>query len=136
MVDLWDTFDNYDNKVDYRATNDEASNANKEWYLRNYNKVRKLTNYYRGRAIMVKKYTHEAVKDYEDEYFDLVFIDADHSKSGCRRDIELWYPKVKYGGWIGGHDYGHPRFNLHEVVDEIFGDRVELDLNTTWYVQK
>ena len=40
-----------------------------------------------------------------DETLDFVYIDGDHSYEGCRRDIEAWYPKVKKGGVIVGHDY-------------------------------
>ena len=40
-----------------------------------------------------------------DEYFDLVYIDADHTYESVKDDIAAWFPKVKPGGWITGHDY-------------------------------
>ena len=40
-----------------------------------------------------------------DDFLDFVFIDADHTFEGCLADIRLWYPKVKRGGLVFGHDY-------------------------------
>lgn len=39
---------------------------------------------------------------------DLVFIDADHRYDHVVEDILAWYPKVKSGGIICGHDYDPP----------------------------
>jgi predicted O-methyltransferase YrrM len=41
-----------------------------------------------------------------DGVFDLVFLDGDHSYEGCRDDIFAWWPKVRPGGILCGHDYG------------------------------
>ncbi len=40
----------------------------------------------------------------------LVFIDGDHSPSGCREDWELWRSHVRPGGFVAFHDAraGHP----------------------------
>ena len=54
---------------------------------------------------------------------DLVYIDGDHSYDGCREDIRLWQQAVKPGGWLGGHDYSHPRFpGVTRAVREAFPD--------------
>lgn len=50
-------------------------------------------------------YSFNAVKNFPDEYFDLVYIDADHTYEPCLKDIEDWYPKVKKGGFLTGDDY-------------------------------
>ena len=47
----------------------------------------------------------EAVKTYEDNSLDVVFIDACHDYQCVKEDILAWYPKVKVGGYISGHDY-------------------------------
>ena len=38
---------------------------------------------------------------------DLVYLDADHSEAGVRRELELWMPKVRVGGLIAVHDTIH-----------------------------
>lgn len=52
-----------------------------------------------------REYTFEAVKHFPDEYFDLIYIDADHTYKGCFKDIVQWYPKVKSGKFLIGDDY-------------------------------
>lgn len=47
---------------------------------------------------------------FADESVDFVFIDGCHEVESVRRDIADWYPKVKVGGIIAGHDY---QLNAH-----------------------
>jgi len=47
----------------------------------------------------------EASTEFEDTSLDFVYIDAGHDFLDVRRDCEVWYPKVKVGGVICGHDY-------------------------------
>ncbi|MBN7758983.1 hypothetical protein JYP46_19320 [Nitratireductor aquimarinus] len=56
--------------------------------------------------------------------------------------IEAWFPKVKSGGWIGGHDYQNPDarfcFGVDRAVDEWIeetGRTLETDLNFTWWAR-
>lgn len=35
---------------------------------------------------------------------DMVFIDADHSYEGVKKDFEAWYDKIKIGGYYAFHD--------------------------------
>lgn len=46
----------------------------------------------------------EAVKFVDDESMDIVFIDASHDYQSVLQDIASWYPKVRKGGIICGHD--------------------------------
>jgi glycosyltransferase involved in cell wall biosynthesis len=41
---------------------------------------------------------------FEDGSLDGVFIDAAHDYDNAKRDIAAWIPKIKDGGFIGGHD--------------------------------
>ncbi len=42
---------------------------------------------------------------YGQQIIDAVFIDADHSEEAVSADISAWWPKVKPGGILAGHDY-------------------------------
>jgi predicted O-methyltransferase YrrM len=65
----------------------------------------------------------EGSKLYEDETLDFVFIDASHEYENVKNDIINWYPKVKIGGIIAGHDYIG---GVKKAVDEFFtGKKVE-----------
>jgi methyltransferase family protein len=46
-----------------------------------------------------------------DESCDFVYIDADHSFDAVTVDLRTWYPKLKVGGVMSGHDYFDARAN-------------------------
>lgn len=46
-----------------------------------------------------------AVEDFEDGYFDWIYIDTDHSYETTRDELRLYASKVKSKGIIAGHDY-------------------------------
>lgn len=50
----------------------------------------------------------EAVKTISDSSLDFVYIDGDHEPPAPKQDIEAWWPKVKIGGYLAGHDIHHP----------------------------
>lgn len=52
---------------------------------------------------IIKAYSQDAVKQFEDEYFDWGYLDANHLR--LREELDSWLPKVKRGGWLCGHDY-------------------------------
>ena len=62
----------------------------------------KLSKY--EQAQLIRKTSEEAVKDIH-EPLDFVYIDGNHSYEYVKNDITLYYPLVKRGGVIGGHDY-------------------------------
>lgn len=69
----------------------------------------------------------EASKKFEDASIYAVFIDADHRYNAVKEDIAVWYPKVKVGGFISGHDYGEgpavPMRGVGQAVREFFGEQ-------------
>jgi predicted O-methyltransferase YrrM len=64
--------------------------------------------------------TDEAYKLFEDESIDFLFIDADHSFEAVKKDLKLWYPKVKTGGIIAGHDYMWVDGRVAMAVNQFF----------------
>jgi hypothetical protein len=64
----------------------------------------------------------DAAPHVADGWADFVFIDAGHSYHAVKADIAAWLPKVRPGGWFGGHDY-HPKFpGVIRAVHEAFGE--------------
>lgn len=49
---------------------------------------------------------------------DFVYIDSIHTYEMVRADIGAWLPKVKKGGWIGGHDYSENFPGVIQAADE------------------
>lgn len=56
-------------------------------------------------VVFIQKKSEETYVDFPDGYFDFVYIDADHSYGHVKLDMELWWPKVKAGGVMAGHDF-------------------------------
>lgn len=76
----------------------------------------------------------EAVKQIADGELDMGFIDAEHTEKACSEDIEIWYPKIKDGGILAGHDYKY-HGGVHAAVNKAFGSAVQSD-NNIWYIIK
>lgn len=90
------------------------------------------------RAIMLQTTSGNAAAQFtaSGERFDFVFIDADHSYEGVLCDLVWWWPLVKHGGYLCGHDYDHPRIGeVKRAVDKRF-KKIELGLDMTWFVGK
>jgi predicted O-methyltransferase YrrM len=84
--------------------------------------------------------SEEAAKQFPDESIDFVFIDGDHSYEGCAKDIDLWYPKLKEGGLLSGHDYRDGRnYGVKQAVHEFAareGTQFRTGENYTWFVTR
>jgi glycosyltransferase involved in cell wall biosynthesis len=74
------------------------------------------------------------------EQLDFVYLDADHSYEGVAADLRAWYPKIREGGVIAGHDYGHTHFpGVQRAVDEFFrrvGGAVQVLGGGVWWIEK
>lgn len=99
-----------------------------EIFKNNIKPVSSYVNHFKGDS-------KKLVENYEDNSIDFLFIDGDHSAEGFKKDLELWYPKVKDGGVFAGHDYDHP--DIRANVKEFFKEDIEdLDVYQPWTLWK
>ena len=72
---------------------------------------------------IIQNTTHNASKNFPDEYFDFIYVDADHEYESVRQDIFDWYPKLKFNRYFAGDDYGPYGWDsVTRAVDSIFPD--------------
>ena len=84
---------------------------------------------------VIRKLSMDAVKDFEDESLDFVFIDANHAFEYVTEDIAGLSKKVRKGGIVSGHDFfrsgGRMRhINVKDVVQAwTYSHKIK-----TWFV--
>jgi GT2 family glycosyltransferase len=92
-----------------------------------------------NRYILIRAASEEAVSSVPDD-LDFAYLDADHSFAGVRADLRHWFHKVRDGGIICGHDYGHPDFpGVRQAVDGFFhrfGWPVHVEGEGIWWTVK
>eukprot|EP00439_Symbiodinium_sp_Y106_P055861 s2154_g7.t2 len=73
----------------------------------------------RKAAHILRQSSEEAAGQLGTDYFDLVFIDAEHTFEAVRRDIQVWKRRVRPGGILAGHDFSlfHPAVSLAVLVE-------------------
>ena len=87
-VDCWENYKGYKRIGTYKSHYDEAAA-----YLKGLDYT------------IIKKYSMDALSDFEDNSLDFVYIDSNHTLPYICMDIFGWERKVKRGGIISGHDY-------------------------------
>jgi hypothetical protein len=77
-----------------------------------------ISNY--DNIIKIKKLSVDAAKDFPDNFFDCVYIDANHDYDSVKEDILSWINKIKKGGILSGHDYHYGSGGVYEALLELF----------------
>ena len=75
----------------------------------------------------------EYIDKFKLKYFDLIFVDSDHTYKSVKEDIQLCLPRLKPGGMIVFHDYtidNYPGVRL--AVDEYFKEYDGLVRSMVW----
>lgn len=94
-----------------------------------------------GKIRWVRELAVEAAKLVPDD-LDFVYVDGNHEEPFVRADIAAYYPKVRGGGVIGGHDYYNGFRREHDgVVRAVSQFAVHNDLTLQvelpdWWIQK
>ena len=57
------------------------------------------------RVGLLRAYSPAAAKEFADGWLDFVYVDANHSYPAVAADLHAWWPKVRPGGFLAGHDY-------------------------------
>tara|TARA_R110000803_G_scaffold58952_1_gene117279 strand:- start:1443 stop:2663 length:1221 start_codon:yes stop_codon:yes gene_type:complete len=117
-IDLWGTDPDkvYADKKDLYST-----------FIKNIKPVKHIIN-------PIVSNSWEAASLYEDRSLDFVWLDAGHEYQDIKKDIAAWYPKVKIGGTIAGHDFTTAP-GVSQAVSEYFNKDFK-QINTSWLHKK
>ena len=95
------------------------------------------TDEYKDRRVVLPVTSVEAAEEMKSGSLDMVFIDAAHDYENVRNDIEAWYPKVRQGGLIAGHDWQHKFPDVQRAVTSQFNAlHVQVFSDSVWAVRK
>lgn len=61
----------------------------------------------------------DVLKNFADDYFDFMYIDANHEYNYVKQDLEICKHKTKNNGIISGHDYNQDTFpGVYKAVND------------------
>ena len=100
-----------------------------------YNLFKKIAPYF-GKLVLVTRTSAFGSGLFDDEFFDYIYIDGDHSYKEVVKDLKYWYPKIKKDGLFAGHDISME--DVKKAVDE-FTNNLKTNYEITdedWFFRK
>ena len=91
-IDAWQCYGYYLSKVQRQERMEAKYQA----------AIRRLSPF---NSTIIREFSRVAVKRFDDNSLDFVYIDSNHDFNHAYQDIGLWEKKVRPGGIVAGHDY-------------------------------
>lgn len=132
----------------YRATDDPLALLTQDEHDANYETAMATVMPYRPRFEVLRMPSVEAAAHEASESADAVFVDGDHSYEAACDDLSAWWPIVRPGGVLCGHDFGcrrRPNRKPHGVLEVSRAVREFCDAHrlafqvgsgTVWWIEK
>lgn len=101
----------------YKGYRDHTRQEKLDFYFQLTKKrLEKYTN-----VIFFREFSLDALKHFNDESLDFVYIDANHDFMHVANDVHFWSRKVRKGGIVAGHDYykddRYKHVHVRQVID-------------------
>ena len=109
LLDLWSNQNTINNEYDEKWAKDNKKHND------NYNKTIDNVKEHLSKIQIIKNYSNLAVNNFKNEYFDFIYIDANHSYDSVKNDL---------------------KFGVKKAVDEFCFDNnynISLDYYGDWY---
>jgi len=107
-------------------------------YVSTYARAKQVLRKYHDNILFLKMTSKEATKKIHST-LDFIYIDGNHSYEVVKQDLESYYPLVKKGGVMGGHDFTVFYWEVCKAVIE-FAEKQGLELQgkiqADWWVIK
>jgi len=136
LIDPWEEYEGYAESQGNPRKTQGALNKRMEV-------AKKVLKKYGNKVEFVRGFSQDVVDKFKDDSIDFIYIDANHQYEFVKKDIELYYPKVKIGGWFGGHDYTNSSetkregFGVFKAVNEFFDtDKINFYYLDWWVIKE
>jgi protein-L-isoaspartate O-methyltransferase len=120
-IDAWD-----------EAYKEGYRELSKDYLINAEQAARKSLGKYKNVTI-VKGFSDKVAQNYEDDSFDMIYIDSAHDYKTVKKELIAWLPKVKKGGILSGHDFKNI-LGVRQAVIEVIGRVDKLYEDTSWMV--
>lgn len=104
--------------------------------------AKKVLEKYGNKVQFIRKFSEDAAELIKNNSLDFVYMDGNHQYEFVKKDVELYYPKVKKGGFFGGHDYTNSsltvleNFGVFRAVNEFIKKEPIYFHELDWWVIK
>lgn len=120
LIDPWHfESDEFYKITPYGSENVNGQNMMDKKYKYVQNKFNTEIN--KGKVIINRGFSEKILSEFDDEYFDWVYIDGNHLYDFVKKDLDFCLKKVKNSGFITGDDYydgGWCDGGVKKAVDE------------------
>lgn len=121
MIDAWRHLDNY---VDQCNLSDDK-------HEQCFQRALHVAEVFTPRAVIWRDQSPQAAARFPDRFFDLIYLDANHSYEAVKADLAAWISKIRPGGAFCGHDYmdgvrQEGVFGVKAAANEFFGRPPEI----------
>lgn len=93
-IDPWTDYDDY---PEYKGQQESVYNT----FMRNLE-----SSGQKDKITVIRGFSHTEIPKFDDNFFDIVYIDGNHEPDYVLEDAVLAFRKLKSGGWLIFDDYG------------------------------
>ena len=114
-IDPWIDYDEY---TEYKGLQDKHYNI----FIKNI-KLNKLEN----KVQILRGFSNELIPTFDDNFFDIIYIDGNHEPEYVLEDAVLSFRKLKIGGYLIFDDYGFEKVHLGiEAFVSAYCNRIQI----------
>ena len=100
----------------------DDSNVPQQDQERNFAETKNRLRRFGDRSTIWRMTSVEAAATLKDSSLDFVYLDARHDFESVTEDLAAWFPKLRQGGVLAGHDYydgvyPHGVYGVRSAVD-------------------
>ena len=86
---------------------------------------------------IIREASYNAIKTFDNESLDFVYIDSEHTYIAVLQEARQWYPKIRKGGILSGHDFIQSQVK-NAVMDFCKENKIAQlnNKNEDWWIMK
>ena len=138
LIDPWEYFSDPTYEKSWYGGSAGKDQANMDFIYRSVSETFRSL----GNVVIHRSRSADCAHLFPEAYFDWVYVDGNHQYEFVKQDLELYFPKVKPGGFIAGDDYGTPGWwddGVTRAVDEFVSRHpceIVMTMNHQFVLQK